>query len=80
MTTKIKKLGQKNLIICFSGTFLENDAGGWLFIFYFIEWNAMKRCIRVISGKFSTFSMRTSQSTNKMAVNDGQPKLTIRDV
>ena len=28
----------------------------------------------------SNFSMRTSQSTNKMAVNDGLPKLTIRDV
>ena len=27
----------KKLIICFSGTFfLENDAGGRLFIFYFI--------------------------------------------
>ena len=24
--------------------------------------------------------MRTSQSTNKMAANDGRPKLTIRDV
>ena len=29
-------LGQKKLIICFSGTFfLENDAGGRLFIFDF---------------------------------------------
>ena len=28
-------LGQKKLIICFSGTFLGNDAGGWLFIFNF---------------------------------------------
>ena len=27
--------------------------------------------------KFSTFSMYTSQSTNKMAANDGRPKLTI---
>ena len=60
--------------------FLGNDAGGRLFIFYFIECNAIKQCIRVISGKISTFSMRTSQSTNKMAANDGQPKLTIRDV
>ena len=25
----------KKLIICFSGTFLENDAGGQLFIFNF---------------------------------------------
>ena len=60
--------------------FLENDAGGRLFILYFFELNAIKRCIRVISGKNSTFSMRTSQSTNKMAANDGRPKLTIRDV
>ena len=60
--------------------FLENDEGGRLFIFYFIERNAIKRCIRVISGKFFTFSMRTNQSTNKMAANDGRPKLTIRDV
>ena len=30
--------------------------------------------------KFLTISMRTSQSTNKMAANDGRPKLTIRDV
>ena len=34
----------------------------------------------VIYGKYFTFSMRTSQSTNKMAANDGQPKLTICDV
>ena len=60
--------------------FLENDAGGRLFIFYFFYKYAVKRCIRVISGKFSTLSMRTSQSTNKMAANDGRPKLTIRDV
>ena len=60
--------------------FLENDAGGRLFIFIFFEWNAKKRCKRVISWKVSTFSMRTSQSTNKMAANDGRPKLTIRDV
>ena len=36
--------------------------------------------MRVISGKFLTFSMRTSQSTNKMGANDGRPKLTTRDV
>ena len=30
--------------------------------------------------KFSTFSMRTSQSTNKMAANDGRHKLAISDV
>ena len=31
--------------------FLENDAGGRLFIFYFFYKYAIKRCIRVISGK-----------------------------
>ena len=35
--------------------FLENDVGGWLFIFYFIELNALKGCIRVISGKIFDF-------------------------
>ena len=30
--------------------------------------------------KCSTFSMHTSQSTNKMAANDGRPKVTISDV
>ena len=29
---------------------------------------------------FLLFSMRTSQSTNKMVANDSRPKLTIRDV
>ena len=75
---KLLQLGQKKLI-CFSGTFLENDVGGRLFVFYFIQWNAIKRCIHVISEIFLTFSMRTSQSTNKMVANDSRPKLTIRD-
>ena len=35
--------------------FLENNAGGWQFIFYFIELNAMKRCIRVLSVKIFNF-------------------------
>ena len=35
--------------------FLENDAGGRLFIFCFIERNAIKRCIPVISGKIFDF-------------------------
>ena len=29
---------------------------------------------------FLTLSVRTSQATNKMAANDGRPKLTISDV
>ena len=37
MTKEVSVRGHKKLIICFSGTFLENDAGGWLFIFYFFE-------------------------------------------
>ena len=35
--------------------FLENDAGGRLFIFYFFYKYAIKRCIRVISGKIFDF-------------------------
>ena len=34
---------------------LENDAGGRLFIFYFFYKYAIKRCIRVISGKIFDF-------------------------
>ena len=30
--------------------------------------------------KYSTFSLCSNQSTNKMATNDGQIKLTIQDV
>ena len=34
--TYINSFRPKKLIICLSDTFLENDAGGRLFIFYFI--------------------------------------------
>ena len=30
-------MGPKKLLICFSGTFSENNAGGLLFIIFFFE-------------------------------------------
>ena len=35
--------------------FLENDAGGQLFIFYFFELNAVKQCIQVTSRNIFDF-------------------------
>ena len=59
----------------------ENGAGGWLFIFYFF----LMKCYEMMypsnfPEKVLTFSVLTSQSTNKMAANDGRPKLKICDV
>ena len=54
-------------------------AGGVLFLFFLNE--MLKNDVsEQFPEKFSTFSMCTSQSTNKMAANDDRSKLTIRDV
>ena len=54
-------------------------AGGFLFLIFLNE--MLKNDVsESFPEKCSTFSMRSSQSTNKMAANDGRPKLTIRDV
>ena len=70
----------KKLIICFSGTFSENDVGGWLFILFLLIKYLQKRCMQVNSRTFLTFSMCSHQLTNKMVANDGHIELTISDV
>ena len=48
-------LGHKKLILCFSGTFLENNAGGRHFIFYFIELNAINDVSAYFPEKFKKY-------------------------
>ena len=59
--------------------FLENDAGRRLYFLFFLIKCYKMMCQSNFPKNFR-LGMRTSQSTNKMAANDGRPKLTIRDV